>query len=148
MSFRPFDCCLVAISLSCPVLGCFSSSLIPPETVPVSGSVMCEGKAVPGIRVRFHPQFEMETVGFIPYGETGPDGKFLLNTGAAGNGAPQGEYLVTLELPHIDDTSSDGLETEIDGLKGAYSDPEKSKWKVTLVDGDNLLPPFEIQRPR
>jgi hypothetical protein len=134
-----------AIAASSLAIGCCSSTLTPPETVPVAGSVTCEGKPVPGVRVRFHAQFDMGKVEFVPYGETGADGKFVLNTGAPGNGAPRGEYVVTLEVPYIDDGTQDGLEAEVDGLKGVYSDPDQSEWKVTIVDGANLLAPFQIQ---
>ena len=48
-------------------------------------------------------------------------------------------------MPYIDDDTQDGLEAEVDGLKGVYNDPDKSEWKVTVVDGANLLAPFQIQ---
>ena len=90
MSFRNILKWFTAIATSSLAVGCFSSTLTPPETVPVAGAVICEGKPVPGVRVKFHPQFDMGKVQFVPYGETGEDGKFVLNTGAPGNGAPRG----------------------------------------------------------
>lgn len=136
---------ILAIAVQCLAMGCFSSTLTPPRTVPVSGSVTHQGKPVPGVRVKFHPQFDIGKLEFIPYGETGADGKYVLNTGALGNGAPRGKYIVTLERPDIGIDPKDGLEAEVDGLKGAYSDPAKSEWIVTLKDGENVLDPFQIK---
>ncbi|MES2790503.1 MAG: hypothetical protein V4719_12905 [Planctomycetota bacterium] len=103
-----------------------------------------KGKPAAGVRVKFHPQFDIGTVKFIPYGETGADGKFLLNTGASGNGAPKGDYIVTLEMLRIEADPKDGLEAEVDRLQGGYNDPAKSNWKVTLEEGENVLDPFHI----
>ena len=146
MSVRCFSKLMMFVSASSLVTGCSSGpeKIVPPKTVPVQGSVMRKGNPVRGARVKFHPQFDIGKVKFLPYGETGFDGKFLLNTGAVGNGAPKGDYIVTVEMP-VTDSDAYGMETEVDQLKGAYSDPAKSDWKVTLVDGENVLEPFQLK---
>lgn len=113
-----------------------------PSTVPVQGVVKYKGKPVRGIRVKFHAQGGLPTKGFMPTGETGPDGGFNLSTGAPLNGAPPGEYVVTFERPMLDPKQS--VETEIDGFKGKYSDPAQSKWTVTVASGESTLQPFEL----
>ena len=123
--------------------GC-SGGMPIPRTVPVKGSVTSKGKPAPGMRVKFHPQFNIGAVKIIPYGETGADGTFVLNTGQIGNGAPAGDYVVTIEKPRAA-SDAGGLEIEVDDLKGKYSDPEKSQFKVTLQGGNNDLPPFDIE---
>lgn len=135
---------IITITAWCLVSGCSDETLRPPKTVPVSGSVTYQGKPTRGVRVKFHPQFDIGDVPFTPYGETGADGKFLLNTGASGNGAPKGDYIVTMEMPYIDADPKDGLEAELDYLRGAYSDPAKSNLKVTIKDGNNVLEPFQL----
>lgn len=125
------------------VLGC-SGRVTPPRTVPVSGLVTLKGKPAVGVRVKLHPQFNIGRFKFIPYGETGLDGKYTLSTGASGNGAPKGDYIVTVERPSIESGQKDGLETEVDQFKGAYSDPAKSNWKVTVKEGDNVLEPIQL----
>src|SRR5690242_10440546 len=64
-----------------------------PSTAPVRGVVKYKGKPLQGIRVTFHRQGEPAKSEFIPSGQTGPDGKFSLSTGAPGNGAPPGAYV-------------------------------------------------------
>jgi hypothetical protein len=117
-----------------------------PSTVPVSGVVKFKGKPLQGIRVTLHPQPETAKSQFIPTGQTGPDGKFSLSTGAPGNGAPPGTYVVTFEKPEIGSPASTGsIETEVDAFGGKYSDPAKSQWTVTIEKGENSLQPFELK---
>jgi hypothetical protein len=118
----------------------------PPNTVPVSGMVMLNGEPAAGILVRFHPQFNIGRTKFLPSGESGGDGKFILSTGAGGNGAPPGNYLVTFEKPRIEsDEEHSGIEMEVDELTGQFSDPSQSKWKVAIQRGDNQLEPFRLE---
>lgn len=145
MTSRRFLSLILVIAIQSLAAGCSNGKLTPPKTVPVSGSVTQNGKPLAGVRVKFHPQFKMGKHEFIPYGETGTDGKYVLNTGVVGNGAPKGDYLVTLEMPYIDVDPKDGLEAEVDRLKGAYSDPAKSEWTITLKEGANILEPFQIK---
>jgi hypothetical protein len=122
--------------------GC-GSGVSMPSTVPVKGVVKIKGKPARGIRVKFHSQDSSQQSGFIPTGDTGPDGGFTLSTGAPQNGAPPGSYMVTFERPIIDPKNP--VETEVDGLKGKYSDPAQSKWTVTIENGENSLQPFELE---
>jgi hypothetical protein len=127
------------------LLGGCGKGLSVPSTVPVSGVVKYKGKPLQGIRVTLHPQSETAKATFIPSGQTGPDGRFTLSTGAPGNGAPPGTYLVTFEKPEIGSAASTGsIETEIDTFGGKYSDPAQSKWTITIQQGENSLPPFEL----
>ncbi len=136
----------MSVLLMLLILGCGRGIKIP-STVPVSGVVMMKGKPAAGIRVKFHPQFNIGRIPYIPLGETGSDGKFTLSTGAPANGAPPGEYVVTFEKPELESPQKTGnyLETEIDGFQGKYSDPTQSSWKVKVARGENSLAPFELE---
>jgi 5-hydroxyisourate hydrolase-like protein (transthyretin family) len=104
-----------------------------------------KGKPLQGIRVTLHRPAGTTKSEFIPSGQTGPDGRFKLSTGAPGNGAPPGTYVVTFEKPEIGSAASTGsVETEIDAFGGKYSDPAKSKWTVTIDKSENSLDPFEL----
>jgi len=126
-------------------LGGCGKGLSVPSTAPVSGVVKYKGKPLQGIRVTLHSQAETAQAKFIPSGQTGPDGKFTLSTGAPGNGAPPGTYVVTFEKPEIGSAASTrSIETEVDAFGGKYSDPAKSQWTVTIEKGENSLQPFEL----
>jgi hypothetical protein len=132
--------------LGAVVLGGCGKRLSVPSTVPVSGLVKYKGKPLQGIRVTLHRQGGTAKSEFIPTGQTGPDGKFSLSTGAPGNGAPPGTYVVTFEKPEIGSPAATGsIETEIDAFGGKFSDPAQSKWTVTIEKGENSLEPFELK---
>jgi hypothetical protein len=131
--------------LGAVVLGGCGKRLSVPATVPVSGVVNYKGKPLQGIRVTLHRPAGTAKSEFIPSGQTGPDGRFKLSTGAPGNGAPPGTYVVTFEKPEIGSPTSTGsIETEIDAFGGKYSDPAKSKWTITIDKSENSLEPFEL----
>jgi len=132
--------------LGAVVLGGCGKGISVPSTVPVSGVVKYKGKPLQGIRVTLHSQTGTAKPEFIPSGQTGPDGKFTLSTGAPGNGAPPGTYVATFEKPEIGSSASTGsVETEIDVFGGKYSDSAKSTWNVTIERGENALQPFELK---
>jgi hypothetical protein len=142
---RRRDCALLFLLVGA-VLGACGKGISVPSTVPVSGMVKYNGKPLQGIRVTLHAQSETAKPEFIPTGQTGPDGKFKLSTGAPGNGAPPGTYVVTFDLPEIASAASTrAIETEVDAFGGKYSDPAQSKWTVTIDKGENSLEPFELK---
>ncbi len=125
--------------------GC-GTRLSVPSTAPVSGVVTYKGKPLQGIRVTLHAQGATPKAQYIPTGQTGGDGKFTLSTGAPGNGAPPGTYVVTFEKPEIGSAAATGsVETEVDAFGGKYSDPAKSEYTVTIEKGENSLQPFDLK---
>lgn len=140
----PFPALVLLFALIAVMSGCGGGVRVP-ECVPVQGWVSYRGKPIAGVRVSYHPQFNIGRVEFIPSGDTGPTGEFTLSTGAAGNGAPAGEYVVTFEKPRIvSDRQNSGIELEVDEWQGRFADPAASAWKVT-VDRDRAEPvTFEL----
>src|SRR5262245_32059148 len=81
--------------------GC-SSYVEPPEGAPVSGSVLLKGKPATGVRVTFHPQFDMGRNNWLVSGTTDRSGAFIAGTGFGGTmQAPLGDYVVTFERPRV-----------------------------------------------
>ncbi len=62
---------------------------------PVEGSVRVAGQPASGARLMFHPEDGLATP--VPFAVTGPDGQFQVTTYSLGDGAPAGDYVVTLE---------------------------------------------------
>jgi hypothetical protein len=137
--------CALLFLLGAAALGGCGKGLSVPSTAPVSGVVKYKGRPLQGIRVTLHPEGEAAKAEFIPSGQTGPDGKFILSTGKPGNGAPLGTYVVTFEKPEIRSAAATrSIETEVDAFGGKYSDPANSQWTVTIEKGENLMAPFEL----
>ena len=134
---------IIVVALGCAVaVGCGGGNISAPRTAPVSGTVLFKGRPAVGVKVTFHPQFDMGSVKFTPTGETGPDGRFTLSTAAANDGAPRGDYVVTFELLRAG-ADKLGRDTEVDVWKGKYNDPATGI-KVTVKDGDNVLDAFRL----
>lgn len=80
----------------------------------------------------------------LPHGEVDADGRFRIGTYDTADGAPAGEYAVTITWPETKADPGGGEVTTGDRLGGRYSDPAKSKWKVQIRDGTNELEPFRL----
>lgn len=117
-----------------------------PARHPVEGKVVYRGKAAQGFRVTFHPLGDIGEVKFAPSAITAEDGTFRLRSYEPDDGAPAGDYAVTLEWPdHLNKAEDLDPKPEVDRLRGAYSDPQRSKFKVTVAEGENQLQQFVVQ---
>lgn len=134
--------CLL-LTAACVAAGCGPRSISVPATVPVSGRVLFKGKALGGVRVKLYPKFDMGTVKFTPSGETNREGKFSISTGAAGDGAPPGDYAILFEFPRA---ASDqrGLDIEVDVWKGKHADPKGGKFQAYVAAGKEDLGTFQL----
>jgi hypothetical protein len=63
---------------------------------PVHGKVLYKGKPTPGALVVFHPVKQEDPNFPRPSGEVQEDGSFSLTTYEANDGAPEGEYIVSI----------------------------------------------------
>lgn len=133
-------CLLLALSL---LLGCAETNDWP-KRYPVSGKVTVDGKPVVRAMVVFHP------VSPRPDGKkiasstfTNDDGTFQLTTYDAGDGAPPGEYKVTIVANFV---VKNGEEVSTpDLLKGRYQNPNTTKLTATVREEENVLPTFDLK---
>ena len=110
--------------------------------VPVKGRVLFEGKPVPYALVVFHPLAEEgETI--RPRGQVAEDGSFQLTSYAAQDGAPPGEYRVTVEW-WLARTGSDAPPTN--RLPARYSKAATSRLQARIAEGTHELPTFKLTR--
>lgn len=119
-----------------------------PRFNPVAGQVLWRGKPAAGARVIFHPL--AETAGVPkPSAVVEESGAFHVGTYAPNDGAPAGEYKVTIDWfdlsPQTASTDVGETPSPSDKLKGRYADPKRSSLQATIKEGENTLPPFELQ---
>lgn len=120
-------------------VGCGSKG---PVLYPVTGKVVGhDGKPLERATVVFHP------VGGAadapkPRGTVGADGSFVLTTTTTGDGAPPGEYRVTVELW----ASGKGDDPPTNRLPTKYASQEKSGFTAKVGDGPTELKPFVLHR--
>jgi hypothetical protein len=138
---------LLALALT----GCGSGSR--PDAVPAGGKVAYRKTAVPaGALVVFHPA-DLATekqIGGKPFAKVKDDGTFELTTYTEGDGAPPGEYGVTIDWRPPAKGGKFALGGDGGGASGApalspkYSNPQQPFTKVTVKKGDANRFTFEV----
>jgi hypothetical protein len=112
-------------------------ALAEPILYAVEGKVLVNGEPAENLNVAFHPQGGNQSR-LCPVGRTNSKGIFHLMTRCGEDGAPAGEYRVTLVWP-------DGLMDECecidptlhDRLKGLYAKADDSKFEVNVGRSGN-----------
>lgn len=135
MSARPLQLALIGI-LTLSLCACSDERDYGKETFPVTGKVQLDGQPGAMISVTLTDVNGFDAaaaVPAIPKAVTMDDGTFAISTFEAGDGAPAGEYTATFVLGERQGLS---INTDNDKLKGKYSDPEKSEFKVTVKEGE------------
>jgi hypothetical protein len=121
---------------------------------PVSGKVSVNGQAASGVLVLLHPAEGSAAAqgGVVPSATTGEDGTFQLSSYGQDDGAPLGEYSVTIQWYQSETKSTRGkpaipagFARRSDRFHGKYNDPKKSPWQVTITEGTNVLKPIEVK---
>jgi hypothetical protein len=74
-----------------------------------------------------------------------PDGTFELTTYHSGDGAPPGEYAITVELRGLVTGGEEPVRTGPNTLPAKYAKPESSGLKCTVVEGENEIPAIDIR---
>ncbi len=134
--------CLALVPLAC---GEPSEKRAP--LFPASGKVTFEGKPLPGAFVLLRKAAPDPDVP-SPNAITGEDGSFVLTTYENQDGAPAGDYVVTISTaprPVEKRVSLKKAEPHVDLLKGKYADPKSSGLRATIKPGSNALEPFELK---
>ena len=145
----------IAIAL-CPLLmvSCGPSDFL--TVHPATGQVSHQGQPAEGAVVVLHPIGGSEALQKVrPRAVTGPDGRFILRTYQPDDGAPEGEYKVTIVWPgppaglppgaDVSDLHPDERRTGPDQLEGRYADEGTTELRAVVRDGENSLPTFAIQ---
>jgi hypothetical protein len=129
-------CCLILTSCSKgPDYG-----LLAP--CPTTGQVLVKGQPVPGMQVTFlhTANWGIEKDFLQPRGVTDKDGRFVLTTYTQDDGAPAGEYKVTLVLPVAEVR---GMQSG-NRLPSIYEKAATTPLKTEVVKGKNELAPFDL----
>jgi len=118
------------------------------KVYPVQGKVLVAGAPAGGARVVFYPQSdELKKPGMpVPEGMTDSQGVFKLRSYKADDGAPAGEFKVSVIWfePQKDGSIVDSPSAK-DRLAGRYSNPQKSNLSAKVEKGGGEIPPFELQ---
>jgi hypothetical protein len=114
---------------------------------PVKGAVQFEGEPASGAFVAFHPKSPAKP-GQEPLrsaAQVQPDGGFELTTYTQGDGAPAGEYAVTVQWTKLIKQGNDAVAGP-NVIPHAYGSPDSTPLTVTIKEGPNQLEPFAITK--
>jgi hypothetical protein len=129
-------------------IGCSKNEAGRLQVYPASGKVTIKGQPVEGARVAlFGSAPELTGPGtVVPVGTTDANGAFQLRSYEPEDGAPAGEFKVTVIWPEpIPPNVDQEMYKPKDRLGGRYSNPQKSGLTATVPEGCGELPPFELQ---
>jgi hypothetical protein len=138
--------CLAAL---CACLGCAKAGRKP--VYPVRGQLLVEDKPAANAIVTFHPVGHTGPDAVHPVGHVDERGHFTLTSYETGDGAPEGEYQVTVTWYRATKARGrSGGGDEYDSrnyLPERYNRAETSQLRTTITRGENDLAPFRL-KPR
>jgi len=120
-------------------LGCSNSGKA--GIYPVRGKVVIDGQPAQGAIVTLYPVAGGATSA-RSMATTNADGSFQVSTFGKYDGAPSGEYAVTLVWPEYNEAGEAGS----DRLKGRFATVAKPFTKITVAERENVLDPFEVPK--
>jgi hypothetical protein len=141
---------LAWLAFSLLLLGCESESetdrlkrMVPNahKTTKISGKVTVNGEPVKDLWVTLHavdPNMKDR-----PVGRTDADGNFIIATYSGGDGAPEGEWNITIEWLTHQRRNNEWVGP--DKLKDQYNKPDSTPFKVTVGKEPIILPPYELK---
>jgi hypothetical protein len=121
--------------------GCSSGDGL--ETYPVGGTLRVGGEPAGGAFIVFHPSAG-NTLDERPSARVEPDGTFRLSTRSEGDGAPAGDYAVTVEWWKLRFEHGEAV-PGANVIPPQYATPEQSPLRATVIEGENRLDEFQIR---
>ncbi len=125
------------VLLSCSILIATSCGKKEPPVFGLRGQVLYEGKPVPHAFVVLHPLHESPARAVRPTASTDKDGWFVLSSYHAEDGAPAGDYAVTVEWRKTTTIDGDASALSPNLLPLKYSKPATSGLRINVQPGNN-----------
>ena len=142
MKAARFGTILLVLFAGLSIIGCSKQTTVP--VYPVHGQVLLNGKPLADAIVSFHAQSGNDHAAY-PSAHTDADGHFSLTTHAAGDGAPEGDYSISLVCFRSRPVkkNSGGHAENVVPLR--YASPSSSGLTAKVVAGANELQPLKLK---
>lgn len=129
----PTAACWAALVAVTSFAGCQRSEHQPLAVYPVRGELFVDGKPAENAAIAFHPVNRTEWASATSRGVVDRDGRFSLTTYAANDGAPEGEYVVTVYWPDRPlNPAGEGDDLPADKLGRRFANASQSKLRARL----------------
>lgn len=135
---------VVALFSSPTFCGCSGSSQNWEKTHAASGVVTLKGRPISDAQLYFFPQDVQLPETVRPKAQSSEGGKFEVWTYAQGDGAPAGNYKVTVVRNAVV-VSQNTIVAKTNDLPGKYSTVDTSDIVVAIAAGQNELPPIDLK---
>lgn len=112
---------------------------------PTQGTITFEGQPIPGAFLVLHPQDEAASGNPTATAHVQSDGTFAVSTYDSGDGAPAGDYVVTVQWSKLLKFNGE-VAPGPNILPQKYSNPATSGVIVHVAEGDNTLAPITLRR--
>jgi tetratricopeptide (TPR) repeat protein len=114
---------------------------------PAHGRVVLEGKPIPHASIRLDPVWTKAPLFPKPHAIVQEDGSFALGTYGKEDGAPAGEYRVSVQwLVKSEKTDYEGGALPQNHLPPRYANFETSGLKVQIQEGETAIPVIQLKR--
>ena len=133
------------VSATLPWAGCGSGGSAIPQ-FKVHGKVLSHGEPAVGAIVVLHPVNKTGAASpYPPRGVVEKVGAFVVGSRTTNDGAPEGDYAVTIIWPEDQDPKKQFDNTPPDRLKNRYNDATHAKWNIHVAAGTNTLEAFTVE---
>ena len=139
----PFSALILAGVLGCCAVGCSDSGPPRATTYPVSTTITFQGKPIPGAFVALHPKTPLGDVP-TPRANIGKEGELKVTTYDTADGAPAGEYVVTVEWYKPIKQGGDVVAGP-NVIPRKYASPKTSPVVIKVAEGTTEFPPIQIK---
>lgn len=92
----------------------------------------------------FHPLTVAAEKSPQPIGHTDAAGRFVMTTLNPGDGAPEGEYAITVELRQPQQIGEEIVRDGPNLLEAKYANPKESPLRYKVVPGKNEVPEIRL----
>ncbi|MCZ2343298.1 MAG: hypothetical protein LC104_16115 [Bacteroidales bacterium] len=119
-----------------------------PLCQPVSGVIQVNGKPTKDLLISYHPQTATPRNAIAATGRSDEEGRYTLSSFLPNDGAPPGEYTITVVWP-TSFQQIGGQDFPVgDRLGGVYANKANATWKATIREGESQLPLIEISKAK
>lgn len=139
--------CLFACTLLAGLPGCSEPSNGRMKTYPVKGKVLIDGQPADGaVLTFFGTEDRLKGTGVpVPMATTDAEGLFTVRSYGRDDGAPSGHFKVRVVWPEpMPEDADPDLYVAKDRLEGKYAKIDSTPLEVTIEEGSNELPHFEL----
>ncbi|MFN0019991.1 MAG: hypothetical protein ACKVP0_17165 [Pirellulaceae bacterium] len=110
----------------------------------MQGKVVYQNQPLPEAMVVFHPLTAPVENSPQPIGHTDAAGRFVLTTLKSGDGAPVGEYSITVELREPRQIGEEIVRDGRNLLHPKYATPKETPLRYKVIPGQNNIPEIKL----